>query len=117
MSDPSGQLLHIPLPAEISAGSAEKRPTPSHQDGGPKALVAQSAAVVCGALAVAGFFELAKAPAYLGAAGLFAALVTGTFAALLARADIPVPVVLRPLSLAAAGGAVTLVCYIIAINI
>lgn len=117
MSDPSGQSLHIPLPAEISAGSAEKGSAPSRLSGRRKALAAQIAALLCGALAVTGFFELARAPAYLGGAGLFAALVTGLFASLLARADISVPVLLRPLSLAAAGAAVTLICYIAAINV
>jgi hypothetical protein len=116
MSDPSGQQLHIPLPAEISAGSAAKGSAPSHPSARRKARAAQGAAFLCGALVVAGSFELARSPAYLGGAGLFAALVTGIFASLLARADIPVPVVLRPLSLAAAGGAVTLASYGIAIN-
>lgn len=117
MSDPSGQRLHIPLPAEISARPTEKGSTRSRPSGRRKARAAQGAAFLCGALAVAGSFELARSPAYLGGAGLFAALVTGVFASLLARADIPIPDVLRPLSLAAAGGAVTLVCYIVAINV
>jgi hypothetical protein len=116
MSDPSGQQLHIPLPAEISAGPAAKGSAPSRPSGRRKTRAAQGAAFLCGALAVAGSFELARSPAYLGGAGLFAALVTGIFASLLARADIPIPAVLRPLSLAAAGAAVTLVCYGVAIN-
>lgn len=113
MSDPSGQNLRIPLPAEISAGRPEKGSVPGGQ---LKPLAARAAAFLCGALVVAGFFQLAKSPAYLGGAGLFAALVTGIFAALLARADIPAPAVLRPLSLAAGGAAVTLICYVVAIN-
>ena len=45
-------------------------------------------AFACGALVMAGVFQLARSPAYLGPAGLLAALVTAVVAALLARDDV-----------------------------
>jgi hypothetical protein len=116
MSDQSGQNLRTPPPAESPEEVPVKDPAPSVNRERLQALTAQIAAFLCGALAIVGLFQLAKSTPYLGGAGLFAGLVTGIIAALLARDDISARIALRLLTSAAAGVAVALLVYIIAIN-
>lgn len=78
---------------------------------------AQVTAFLCGVLAIASVFQLAKSAPYLGGAGLFAGVVTGTIAALLARADVSLRIAIRLVCLAGAGVAAALIFYIVAINV
>lgn len=80
-------------------------------------MAAMGAAFACGALAMAGVFQLARSSAYLGPAGLLAGLVTGIVAALLARDDVSAHNFLRLLAIATAGASITLVAYLVGINL
>jgi hypothetical protein len=112
MSDPSGQNLRTPLPSEIAQETAKQGPAPTGTRGRVKAL-ALFAAFLCGALAVAGVFQLARSPAYLGGVSLLAGALTGIIAALLARKDVSLPAVHRLFALVAAGAAAAGLGYFI----
>lgn len=112
MSDPSGQNLRTPLPSEIAQETAKKGPASANARGRPKAL-ALFAAFLCGALAVAGVFQLARSPAYLGGVSLLAGALTGIIAALLARKDVSLPALHRLFALVAAGAAAAGLGYFI----
>jgi hypothetical protein len=80
---------------------------------GIRKIAAMGAAFACGALAMAGVFQLARSPAYLGPCQLVAGLVTGMIAALLGRDPGSARNVFRLLAIAAAGAGIALIGYIV----
>jgi len=117
MPDPPGHNVRTPAPAEKPEETAGKAPVSSGTGARARAIGAQAAALVCGALAIVSVFQLAKSAPYLGGAGLFAGVVTGTIAALLARADVSLRIAIRLVCMAAVGVVAALIIYIVAINV